>query len=193
MEPIAEKKKLVLESALELIRENGFHGTPMSRVAKQAGVAAGTIYTYFESKDELILDLYQYVKTNILTEIRAKDDPSLDYETRFFNFWDNLKTLFLEQRGCQRFLEQFMSSPYNTQRLQQKPDNWHTWTCEFFQEGIDSGALRAMNPAVLSIMVQGSIISLVRVLIYFKDRPGASSPDLDQISLMVWDGIRNQS
>ena len=39
-EIIAEKKKAIFESTLELVRENGFHGTPMSLVAKKAGVAA---------------------------------------------------------------------------------------------------------------------------------------------------------
>jgi AcrR family transcriptional regulator len=57
-EIIAEKKKAIFESTLELVRENGFHGTPMSLVAKKAGVAAGTIYHYFESKDALIIALH---------------------------------------------------------------------------------------------------------------------------------------
>ncbi|WP_226390542.1 TetR/AcrR family transcriptional regulator [Penaeicola halotolerans] len=86
MEQIAEKKKLVFESALELIKENGFHGSPMSMVAKKAGVAAGTIYTYFESKDELIVELYYYIKSKMLNEISEKDDPSLPFQERFFMF-----------------------------------------------------------------------------------------------------------
>ena len=52
--PGGDKRTAIFESTLALVREQGFHGTPMSQVAKKAGVAAGTLYLYFESKDHLI-------------------------------------------------------------------------------------------------------------------------------------------
>ncbi|WP_332913757.1 TetR/AcrR family transcriptional regulator [Algoriphagus boritolerans] len=84
MDQTQDKRILILESALELIRENGFHGTPVSIVAKHAGVAAGTVYTYFKSKDELIVALYHYVKAGLLSEISAKDHASDPFQKRFF-------------------------------------------------------------------------------------------------------------
>lgn len=95
MELIQDKKTLLFESALELIRKHGFHGTPVGRVARQAGVAAGTVYTYFKSKDEMILELYTYVKSKVLAEVSAKDNPSLPFQQRFFAFWENLTSLYL--------------------------------------------------------------------------------------------------
>src|SRR5690606_31556619 len=66
MDNVTDKKKAIFESTLELIKENGFHGTPMSLVAKNACVAAGTIYHYFKSKDELICELYAYNRGRII-------------------------------------------------------------------------------------------------------------------------------
>ena len=43
MDDIAQKKQAIFESTLELIKDHGFHGAPVSLVAKNAGVAAGTI------------------------------------------------------------------------------------------------------------------------------------------------------
>jgi AcrR family transcriptional regulator len=40
---------------MELIALNGFHGAPMAMIAKQAKVAAGSIYRFFKSKDDLML------------------------------------------------------------------------------------------------------------------------------------------
>ncbi|MDD2501941.1 MAG: helix-turn-helix domain containing protein, partial [Geobacter sp.] len=53
-----DKRIAVIQATIELVAEYGFHGSPMSRVAKRAGVAAGTIYHYFESKDALIESSY---------------------------------------------------------------------------------------------------------------------------------------
>lgn len=49
-----QKKQLILDTALELFAENGFHATTMSKVAKKAGVSKGLAYNYFESKQEIL-------------------------------------------------------------------------------------------------------------------------------------------
>lgn len=186
------KKVQILESALELIRENGFHGCPISQVAKQAAVAAGSVYTYFESKDEMILELYRFVKSEVMKEISEKDDPKKNFEDRFFDFWNNLTSLYQERPAFQSFLDQFSSSPYNTDAIQLENDPWGEWTVAFFKEGVESGYLRPLNPKILSIMVMGSIISLIRFKTYFKTKTASASQDLHLIPKMVWDGIKFQ-
>ena len=54
-----DKREEIMQAALELIAEHGFHGAPMAMIADKAGVGAGTIYRYFESKDVLITELYR--------------------------------------------------------------------------------------------------------------------------------------
>ena len=49
-----QKKQLILDTALELFAENGFHATSMNQVAKKAGVSKGLAYNYFESKQEIL-------------------------------------------------------------------------------------------------------------------------------------------
>ncbi|WP_162417847.1 TetR/AcrR family transcriptional regulator [Cyclobacterium roseum] len=191
MEPIQDKKTLLFESALELIRVHGFHGTPVSRVAREAGVAAGTVYTYFNSKDEMILELYKYVKLKVLAEVSTKDNPELPFQQRFFAFWDHLTSLYLSKPAFQSFMEQFVSSPYNTPELQQSTDLWGAWLGKFFEQGVAVGALKPLSPQILAIMVIGSVISLVRYLTYFESKTQSVKGELTQIPQMVWDGIKN--
>ncbi|MFA5329418.1 MAG: TetR/AcrR family transcriptional regulator [Prolixibacteraceae bacterium] len=49
-----EKRKVILESALELFAENGFYATSMSMIAKKGGISKGLAYNYFESKHEIL-------------------------------------------------------------------------------------------------------------------------------------------
>ncbi|HSH19451.1 MAG TPA: helix-turn-helix domain-containing protein, partial [Draconibacterium sp.] len=49
-----QKKDLILETALELFAENGFHATSISQIAKKAGISKGLTYNYFDSKKEIL-------------------------------------------------------------------------------------------------------------------------------------------
>jgi TetR/AcrR family fatty acid metabolism transcriptional regulator len=54
-----EKYDLILEAALKVIAEYGFHGSQVSKIAKEAGVADGTIYLYFKNKEDILISLFQ--------------------------------------------------------------------------------------------------------------------------------------
>src|SRR4051812_25796148 len=54
----SDKRGTILAAALHLIARSGLHNTPMSAVAREAGVAAGTLYLYFASKEAMINALY---------------------------------------------------------------------------------------------------------------------------------------
>ncbi|MGV3488395.1 MAG: TetR/AcrR family transcriptional regulator [Tuberibacillus sp.] len=53
------KYKKIIDAAVEVIAENGFHQAQVSRIAKKAGVADGTIYLYFKNKDDLLISLFR--------------------------------------------------------------------------------------------------------------------------------------
>lgn len=52
-----EKYDLILEAALKVFAEYGFHGSQVSKIAKEADVADGTIYLYFKNKEDLLITL----------------------------------------------------------------------------------------------------------------------------------------
>jgi len=80
-----DKREAILQATLELVAEHGFHDAPCSLIAERAGVAAGTIYRYFENKDMLILELYRELETKINTALL--DGYSLDnpFRERFIH------------------------------------------------------------------------------------------------------------
>jgi AcrR family transcriptional regulator len=187
MEMIAEKKKAILESTLELIKENGFHGTPMSLVAKKAGVAAGTIYHYFDSKEELICELYSYVKRQTVEALQQGDDAALPYNKRFFAIWLSLYNFYIQNPNVLRFFEQFVNSPYNTKTPDDRFDELHEIINSFFRDGIEKGYIRPANPEVLGVLAHGSSITTAKVYEHGKIKLGEE--DLKQIVQILWDGM----
>jgi AcrR family transcriptional regulator len=69
-----EKKVLIMETALELFAENGFHATSISQIAKKANISKGLTYNYFESKNDILDELLNHG----LQEINDMLDPKHD-------------------------------------------------------------------------------------------------------------------
>src|SRR6202451_4777952 len=62
-----DKRERILHAAVRVLAKKGFHSTRVSEVAKAAGVADGTIYLYFKSKDELLVSLFEDRVERLLT------------------------------------------------------------------------------------------------------------------------------
>ena len=59
---VKDKRTAITEAALKLFTERGFQGTSTAQISKDAGVATGTLFNYFPTKEELINSLHFEVK-----------------------------------------------------------------------------------------------------------------------------------
>ncbi len=66
------KKELILNTALKLFVEQGFHGTATAKITKEAGVATGTLFQHFKTKEELIIALFVEIKNEITNFIHEQ-------------------------------------------------------------------------------------------------------------------------
>ena len=67
----AERKRQILDAAVESFAERGFYRTRVSDIARRAGVADGTIYLYFRSKDDILFEVFEVRMEEILSELSA--------------------------------------------------------------------------------------------------------------------------
>jgi len=110
-----DKKQEILKAALELFAEQGFHGAPMSKIAEKAGVAAGTVYCYFESRDILIHELFLEVKERINRFLYDRRIIEGTVRERFQTVISGLLRYFVTHPEDFRYLEQFHNSPYGVE------------------------------------------------------------------------------
>ncbi len=95
-----------------LVAEGGFHGAAMSAVAQEAGVATGTAYTYYSSKEELVVATYVETKAEMGLAAMEAADPALEPEQRFAAVWLAIHAHLEANPDRARFLAQLESSPY---------------------------------------------------------------------------------
>lgn len=65
---IAVRKNQILDAAAVVFAQKGFHPTTTRDIARQAGVAEGTIYTYFDSKTAVLLGIFERMKASIMQD-----------------------------------------------------------------------------------------------------------------------------
>ncbi len=69
------KFKQIIDAAVVVIAENGYHQSQVSKIAKQAGVADGTIYLYFKNKEDILVSLFQEKMGQFIEKIEEEIKP----------------------------------------------------------------------------------------------------------------------
>ena len=77
------KRQALLEAAIELFAKDGFWHTTTANMAKHAGVATGTLFTYFPTKNDLLDEVYLMIKREALAVVQREPKPQGSFETVF--------------------------------------------------------------------------------------------------------------
>ncbi len=161
----SDKRADVMKAALELIAERGFHGAPMAEIAEKAGVAAGTIYRYFENKDVLITELHRELEDRIMAALQEGFPAGRPLRERFLYLNQRLLMYFIEHPLHFRYMEQYFNSPFgitmHRDRLLGKSGNPDLLR-EIFEEGISRQILKDFPVVVLFSLAFGPMIILLR-------------------------------
>lgn len=109
-----QKIDRIHQATLALVSEIGLAGLTMSKIAKAAKLGMGTIYTYFNSKEEILNALYQSLKRKHAEEVYANFDKKQsflpNYRAIFKSFFQNV----YHKEAEYFFLEQCRAAPFLT-------------------------------------------------------------------------------
>ncbi len=111
-ENLQDKKEAIYWASVKLLHENGFHSTPMSMIAKEANVAAGTIYLYYKNKDDLLNNLYLEIKKKYSASLMEGVSDSIPVRDAFEMVWRNSVKFKQNHKAEFNVMEQFRNSPF---------------------------------------------------------------------------------
>lgn len=185
-----DKKDKILEVMLRLIKQQGIQATPMAQVAKEAGVAAGTIYHHFASKEQLVNELYLKVKKEFGDLLVAKLNVDLGYKEKFWVLWKSLYYYYTQNPLAFNFSAQLGHSPLISDDIKVRAKQYYQPIIEFFAEGIRSGLLKPMDAQLIGELVYGSVASTVQM--YYENNSNITLQVLEQAIEYSWDGISNK-
>jgi AcrR family transcriptional regulator len=117
-----EKKIKIFNAAIKLISENGFHGSPTSKIAKEAGIACGTLFLYFKNKKQLIEELFEYTDEQINSFLTEDFDPDSPPKEQFYQLCRRLIRFSFDYAQVASFFNQYIDSPYGYEMRKIKHD-----------------------------------------------------------------------
>lgn len=166
--PMTDKRRQILDAALALCAEDGLQGAATARIAKAAGVANGTLFHHFPSKEVLIQCLYQDVKLRLGAAI-TEADAVLPLREQARHYWQQAMQWMLAHPNELKFVLGFFHSPLLARPLRSQilSDTLH-FLPRLLAQGQASGALMQAPPALMLEVCQSQFLACASL---FVDQP----------------------
>ncbi len=158
----------ILAAASRVIAREGFSGTTISDVAREAGLAVGTLYNFYRNKEALYVQVLGRLFNEVRSAMNAVLESDLAPEQAVLALIDLRLRHFETHREVLRF---FIEMPPHGRASMARslPDNPRAWfpryveqVAEIFRRGVDAGRFRPADPLHLSLALEGYIMSFVR-------------------------------
>jgi AcrR family transcriptional regulator len=187
-EQVKDKRTAILEAALKLFTERGFHGTSTAQISKEAGVATGTLFNYFPTKEDLINSLYFEVKGQLSQSMGKEIEAQDTFQEKFKKIWSNLIKWGVDNQEEFLFVGQFCSSPYITKFTHEEVMKEYVFLHDLVNEGIKVGMIIDF-PSELTIAMFYHASRTVVNLILDSDSSQDKSKYIEDGFQIIWRGL----
>ena len=185
-----DKKQRIIITMLELVVKQGVHATPMSQVAREANVAVGTIYHYFENKNQIIEEIYKMIVQDYGVVLMA-NLPEEGFKAQFETMWINLYNYFVGNPLAFQFIEYVAAPPIISKQIVNQSKPYILNIRDFFLKGIEDNHVRNVPVRLMLQMVFGTVISAVRLKT--SEDLEMTQAHVDLAIKMSWDAIKKEN
>ena len=178
----------IFKAALKQVLKTGYAGLKVSAVAKEAGVATGTIYTYFDNKKDLINELFRELKRSEMEEIFRNYDPALSFYEGFKLLWNNYLKAVLREPERNIFIDQYRQSEFLDEQSRALEASAYTPFYDFLNQAKEDQIIKDMPTEVMAAQLIGGANEVARF--YFGKSKEISEEVVEQCFEMAWQSIR---
>ncbi len=160
----AKRRRQILERALQVFASKGYHGASVTDVVKAAGVARGTFYLYFDSKEAVFRDLLDQLLATLRASVQGMDVQSDDpMEAQLHGIVVRILKTTESNRALTRiiFREAVGLDAEVDAKLVAFHDGLHSWLTAALEVGAGLGMIRDCDATQRSV-VATCIIGMVR-------------------------------
>lgn len=160
-------RSVILEKALLLFANKGFHGTSINDIANEAGISKGLAYNYFESKDAILLAIIDTALTaglEVMNVSKLSEDPykqlellivkTFDHIQKNDNYWRMFSTLMLQPKLSN--ITEKMVNEFGTNAMNE--------TIKIFKK------IGIRNPETEALILDGVLDGIILHYLFFKDK-----------------------
>ncbi len=183
-----ERREQFLQAALKLFVRNGVQKTSTAAIAREAGSAAGTLFLYFPTKqnliDELILDIGRK-QADFFKETFDPDQPVRDI---FFSIWESSLRWFLDHPQAFLYVQQVRDTGLISESATRDSGKFYDYYYLAIQKGFAEGRIKPYPIDLIGGYLYADIVATMNMLLRESDRQMQS--DLIEMGFSIfWDGI----
>jgi AcrR family transcriptional regulator len=186
--PSSDKREAIIAAALELFVERGFYGTAVPEIAEKAGVGAGTIYRYFESKEALVNVIYREHKLEFGRVALDNFPATAPTREQFRLLWNRMVKFSTDQPHSFIFLELHHHARYldaASHQVEQRMNDLFTHVVVAAQA---RGELKPGDPSLLMSLVMGAFVGVIRSCVDANRQ--ATAADWKLAEQCMWEAVR---
>jgi TetR/AcrR family transcriptional regulator, repressor of fatR-cypB operon len=182
------KSHLIFQSALGLVKEKGLAGITMSEIARNAGMATGTLYIYFSCKEQLINTIFAECRKASVENYFRNYDASLPFKSGFTTVWMNMLQFRIENFDEVVFMEQCYHSPFLNACTKQLTEQMTRPLYQLIERGKEENVFKALDTFTLLVFMIGSIHEGVKKAHY--SRQPLEKKAIQDMFTLCWDGMK---
>ncbi len=191
------KKQRIRQAAVRVFARHGFHNARASQIAEEAGVAVGTIYNYFDHKNDILLDIFeteQNERMATIDEILATDQPMREKIYQIVHF--QVDRAVANRETMRLFISEDLhlgndAEDCTRQMFQEIPEH----VAGILRNAMDRGEIRNLDPLVAANAIVGAQRSVMARLCFFDDEQAERMRETaaDELAAFLWHALRPDS
>jgi TetR/AcrR family fatty acid metabolism transcriptional regulator len=192
-----DKYQRILESAVKVFAERGFHESTISQIAKEAGVADGTIYLYFKNKEDILVHFFNFKTRQVFTLFREAVNGAEAAEGKLRNLIHRHLVEFQQDRHMAIL---YQAETHRTNRLAENQIRemsklYLDLVAEIVERGQQEGAIRRdLYVGLVKRLIIGAVDEVINTWLHSDgnyDLPSMADPLVDLLFRGI--GIRQPS
>jgi AcrR family transcriptional regulator len=183
------RKEDLLRSALKLFVAKGVQNTSTAEIAREAGVAAGTLFLYFPKKQDLVDTLILRAGREQSERVKAQLLPPLDGRESFLTIWRGTVQWFLENMEAYQYVQQTRESGVVSAAAVMESYKFFDYYYAAIQKALAEGSIKPYPPEIIGDFLY---YDLVAVMSLVRAAPApARQAEIVQLGFDIfWDGIK---
>ncbi len=185
-----EKRAKFMSAALRLFALKGVQNTSTAEIAREAGTAAGTLFLYFPTKQDLLHGLILDIAREQSASIKALIDPSCPARETFFTIWEGSVRWFLKNLAAYQYIQQVRGASLVDEAVTRESGRYFDYYYAAIQKGIAEGSLK---PYPFELIGEFLYQDIDAVMTLIRSHPEAARREaiIHQGFEIFWNGIKS--
>jgi AcrR family transcriptional regulator len=185
-----DTREKIMDVAMDLFNELGFHKVATSRITREAGLSAGILFYHFATKEDLIIELYIDNKVQYLTEVLGAIPFDASTEQSIKMLWEKRIEICTKRAKLFKYCTNFENSEFYEKAQQDWRIRDHLkQEMDIFEKGIKEGELKPLPVKYMRDLYRNKENNIIRYLFNNQDKL-EDKAFFETAWQEVWDGFK---